>query len=193
MPGTRQNEARTAPSAAAIARCCKISSLSRLNVRRQAASPIPLAWKKVSRMSSLSMTGRFSAGPNRRASVLFPLAGKPEITMNGLRIGGRAALPALLSSLFSPRGAHPRERALRRSRTRYPRAGRRRCLRASRQSMRTTPGLTVGNRANTAGSWPGMTSLGENANDSIRCCAATLAFRSSVCAIAIPFSRFSKR
>jgi len=37
-------------------------------------------------MSSLSITGRLSKDARLRASVDFPLPGKPENTMNGLRI-----------------------------------------------------------------------------------------------------------
>ena len=63
-----------------------IASLSRLNVRRHAASPTPFDSNKRSRMSSLSIRGRLSAGANRRAKVVFPLAGRPEITTKGLCI-----------------------------------------------------------------------------------------------------------
>jgi len=77
MPGSRQKETRIAP-AEAFASAWNMASLSRLNRRRQAASPTPLESKRFSRIASLSMRGRPSEGASRRASVVFPLDGKPE-------------------------------------------------------------------------------------------------------------------
>jgi len=85
IPGKRQNDAKMAPLELVASRC-RITSLSRLNVRRHAAFPIPFDSNNLSRMSSLSMRGSSRAGANRRPRVVFPLPGSPEITTKGLRI-----------------------------------------------------------------------------------------------------------
>src|SRR5579864_6614155 len=60
-------------------------------------------------------------------------------------------------------------------------------------SMRTTRSLTLGNLSNTAGSWPGTISRGEDASCFIRSWARRLDAASRVWAIGTCFSRFSKR
>jgi hypothetical protein len=100
MPGTRQCDTRTAPLDA-IAAASKNKSLLRLSVRRQNSSPGPSRSNKRSRIASLSITGSDNAGPSRSASVVLPLAGNPDTTMN--RFG------TLANSRTAARRDRPRE------------------------------------------------------------------------------------
>ena len=56
----------------------EITSLSRLNVRRHAASPTPFDSNNRSKMSSLSMRGRLRTGTNRRPRVVFHCQATPR-------------------------------------------------------------------------------------------------------------------
>jgi hypothetical protein len=85
MPGVCQKDTRIAPGEA-FASASNSPSLSRLSLRRQAASPTPLDSNSLSRMASLSISGSLIAGASRRASVLFPLHGRPESTTKRLDV-----------------------------------------------------------------------------------------------------------
>ena len=78
-PARCQNDTSTAPTDT-LAAASNSTSVSRLRRRRQTALPMPCASNKRSSISSLSMTGRFSATASCRPSRLFPLHGRPEST-----------------------------------------------------------------------------------------------------------------
>lgn len=80
------------------------SSLSRLNLRRQAASPTPLDANRVSSIESLSMTGRSNSGASCSASVVFPLPGKPVTITNRFGVEADILLPAHHANVGSARG-----------------------------------------------------------------------------------------